>query len=56
MSGRKTSSGEKLKSALTDYNYSFCISDTMQPDCPIVYSSDGFFELTGYPREEIVGP
>lgn len=32
-----------------------CISDPNQPDCPIVYCNQAFVELTGYPREEIVG-
>ena len=33
----------------------FCISDPTLPDCPIVFTSDAFLELTGYTREEILG-
>lgn len=33
----------------------FCISDPSLPDCPIVYASDAFLELTEYPREEVLG-
>ena len=33
----------------------FCISDPSLPDCPIVYASDAFLELTGYAREEVLG-
>ncbi len=31
------------------------ISDPAQPDNPLVYVNDGFCELTGYPRDEILG-
>lgn len=27
----------------------------MLPDCPIVFASDAFLELTGYRREEVLG-
>uniref|UniRef100_A0A061R985 non-specific serine/threonine protein kinase n=1 Tax=Tetraselmis sp. GSL018 TaxID=582737 RepID=A0A061R985_9CHLO len=33
----------------------FCISDPTLPDCPIVFTSDAFLELTGYSREEVLG-
>ncbi|KAG2444065.1 hypothetical protein HYH02_009008 [Chlamydomonas schloesseri] len=33
----------------------FCISDPTLPDCPIVFASDAFLELTGYSREEVLG-
>ena len=33
----------------------FVISDPSLPDCPIVFASDAFLELTGYPREEVLG-
>nr|AML78964.1 putative LOV domain-containing protein [Cladophora glomerata] len=33
----------------------FVISDPGLPDCPIVFASDGFLELTGYSREDILG-
>ena len=33
----------------------FVISDPHLPDCPIVFASDAFMELTGYSREEILG-
>lgn len=34
---------------------SFCISDPSLPDCPIVFASDGFCKVTGYPSSEIQG-
>ncbi|KAL4442423.1 hypothetical protein ABPG77_005007 [Micractinium sp. CCAP 211/92] len=33
----------------------FVISDPSLPDCPIVFASDSFLELTGYRREEVLG-
>ncbi len=33
----------------------FVICDPNLPDCPIVFASDGFIELTEYPRHEILG-
>jgi hypothetical protein len=34
---------------------SYCVVDKHAPDMPIVELSDGFQELTGYTREEMVG-
>lgn len=31
------------------------IADASQPDEPLIYANDGFIELTGYPRENILG-
>ena len=33
----------------------FCICDPDKKDCPIVFSSDGFCEFTGYSHDEIEG-
>uniref|UniRef100_A0A126WZB6 non-specific serine/threonine protein kinase n=1 Tax=Aphanochaete repens TaxID=764106 RepID=A0A126WZB6_9CHLO len=33
----------------------FCICDPHLPDCPIVFASDAFLELTDYTREEVLG-
>lgn len=33
----------------------FVISDPTLPDCPIVFASDAFLDLTGYTREEVLG-
>jgi len=34
---------------------SFCIVSTTQIDNPIVFASTGFYELTGYTKEQIIG-
>ena len=33
----------------------FVVADPTLEDCPIVFVSDSFLELTGYPREEVLG-
>lgn len=33
----------------------FVIADPTLPDCPIVFASDSFIELSGYRREEVLG-
>nr|WP_281351665.1 PAS domain-containing protein [Alkalicoccus luteus] len=33
----------------------FLITDPKQPDNPIIYANNGFFELTGYTKEEVIG-
>jgi PAS domain-containing protein len=33
----------------------FCICDPSLPDCPIVFASDAFLDLTEYKREEVLG-
>jgi PAS domain len=33
----------------------FCICDPNLPDCPIVFASDGFLEMTEYGRFEVLG-
>ena len=39
----------------TSTNVSFCITDPSQVDNPILYASDGFYKLTGYKENEVLG-
>jgi hypothetical protein len=39
---------QELKDALSSLQQTFVISDAMRPNCPIFYSSEGFFTMTGY--------
>jgi PAS domain S-box-containing protein len=45
----------QLLSQVDFLNKSFCICDPKQIDNPIIYCSDTFVKLTGYPRSEILG-
>ena len=40
---------------LSKHDYNFVLSDPRQPDNPIVYVSEGFYQLTGYSAEEVLG-
>lgn len=44
-----------LISSLTTGQQNFVLSDPRLPDNPIVYASQGFYELTGYTREQVLG-
>nr|AML78446.1 putative LOV domain-containing protein [Hakea prostrata] len=46
---------QELKVALSTLQQTFVVSDATKPDCPIVYASAGFFTMTGYSTEEVVG-
>ncbi|KAK4103418.1 hypothetical protein N658DRAFT_505119 [Parathielavia hyrcaniae] len=45
----------ELQSPYPGLGDAFNISDPLQPDNPIVFSSDGFLAMTGYHRREIIG-
>lgn len=38
-----------------DASCALIMCDLQQPDCPVVYASDPFVELTGYSHSEIIG-
>ena len=44
-----------LIESLTSGQQNFTLSDPRLPDNPIVFASPGFYELTGYTREEVLG-
>ena len=41
--------------SLSALSQNFVIADPTLPDCPIVFASDAFLELSGYRREEVLG-
>lgn len=45
----------KLKLGAVDMSCAFVVCDVTLNDCPIIYVSDNFQNLTGYSRHEIVG-
>ena len=44
-----------LIESLTSGQQNFVLSDPRLPDNPIVFASPGFYELTGYSRDEVLG-
>ncbi|KAL8117100.1 hypothetical protein AgCh_015127 [Apium graveolens] len=45
----------ELKAALATLQQTFVVSDATKPDLPVVYASTGFFEMTGYSADEVIG-
>lgn len=45
----------ELEKQLRRYEFSFVIASSREKDMPIVYASDGFYALTGYSPEEVLG-
>lgn len=41
--------------ALINLRHNFVVCDPGQPDCPIIFASDGFYSMTGYSAEEVIG-
>ncbi|GMG98207.1 hypothetical protein Nepgr_000047 [Nepenthes gracilis] len=46
---------EDLKDALSSFQRTFVVSDATKPDYPIMYASQGFFNMTGYNSKEVIG-
>nr|AML79101.1 putative LOV domain-containing protein [Laurelia sempervirens] len=46
---------KELKDALATLQQTFVVSDAGRPDCPIMYASAGFFNMTGYSTKEVIG-
>eukprot|EP01041_Mallomonas_annulata_P003776 gene3776-7499_t len=44
-----------LMTAIQTAQRSFCITNPFLPDNPIVFASEGFLELTGYTRDQVLG-
>lgn len=40
---------------LKDIRFSLSVADPALPDCPLLMVSDGFYELTGYSNEAVIG-
>jgi PAS domain-containing protein len=53
---QKTPKAKKnLTRALAGIRHTFVVSDPFLPDCPIVFASEGFYNMTGYSPDEILG-
>nr|AML79198.1 putative LOV domain-containing protein [Galium boreale] len=46
---------QELKDALSSLQQTFVVSDATKPECPIMYASSGFFDMTGYSPKEVIG-
>lgn len=46
---------EMFASAIDDAPVGITVADATADDCPLIYVSDGFTEITGYSRPEVIG-
>lgn len=46
---------EDLRDALSTFQQTFVVSDATKPDYPILYASAGFFKMTGYSSNQVIG-
>eukprot|EP00270_Netrium_digitus_P005956 TRINITY_DN1803_c0_g1_i3.p1 TRINITY_DN1803_c0_g1~~TRINITY_DN1803_c0_g1_i3.p1 ORF type:complete len:952 (+),score=329.11 TRINITY_DN1803_c0_g1_i3:111-2966(+) len=61
--GRKSNSGAsrvlsskaELKDALTAFQQTFVMADATKPDYPVMFASEGFYQMTGYTPLEVIG-
>nr|AML78932.1 putative LOV domain-containing protein [Porella pinnata] len=44
-----------IEDVLSTFQLAFMLCDAIDPECPILYASAGFFHMTGYSVEEVVG-
>eukprot|EP00894_Picocystis_sp_ML_P002777 jgi/Pico_ML_1/53294/g3865.t1 len=44
-----------LEEKLREVRHSFVVSDPRQPDCPVVFASQEFLDMTGYAAKEVIG-
>jgi len=45
----------KLTKVLAGLRHTFVVADATLPDCPLVFASDGFLQMTGYSADEVLG-
>nr|AHZ63903.1 phototropin [Coleochaete irregularis] len=46
---------ENIKDLLSTFRQTFVVSDATKPDIPIMYASEGFYHMTGYTADEVIG-
>uniref|UniRef100_A0A126WX34 non-specific serine/threonine protein kinase n=1 Tax=Cylindrocapsa geminella TaxID=52679 RepID=A0A126WX34_9CHLO len=45
----------QLTRVLAGLRHTFVVADATLPDCPLVYASEGFYQMTGYGPDEVLG-
>jgi PAS domain S-box-containing protein len=45
----------QVVNALSTLRHTFVVADATLPDCPLIYASEGFVQMTGYSMEEVLG-
>jgi PAS domain S-box-containing protein len=47
--------GNRIMEAIQTAQRSFCITDPLLPDNPIIFASQGFLDMSGYKLQEVLG-
>ena len=46
---------KELSGVLSSFQQAFVMSDALKHDFPIVFASEGFYSMTGYSPEDVIG-
>ena len=46
---------KELSGVLSSFQQAFVMSDATKPDYPIIFASEGFYNMTGYSSEDVIG-
>lgn len=49
------STASQLTRVLAGLRHTFVVADAQQPDMPLIYASEGFYQMTGYGPDEVLG-
>uniref|UniRef100_A0A126WYN5 non-specific serine/threonine protein kinase n=1 Tax=Heterochlamydomonas inaequalis TaxID=179866 RepID=A0A126WYN5_9CHLO len=49
------SPASQLTKVLAGLRHTFVVADATLPDCPLVYASEGFYQMSGYGPDEVLG-
>nr|AML79616.1 putative LOV domain-containing protein [Stephanosphaera pluvialis] len=49
------SAASQLTKVLAGLRHTFVVADATLPDCPLIFASDGFYQMTGYGPDEVLG-
>lgn len=53
--GKVPAPAAQLTKVLAGLRHTFVVADATLPDCPLVYASEGFLQMTGYTADEVLG-
>lgn len=55
MAGHVPAAASQLTQVLAKLRHTFVVADATLPDCPLVYASESFYQMTGYGPDEVLG-
>eukprot|EP00775_Hariotina_reticulata_P006771 gene6771-6988_t len=55
MASHVPAAAQQLTQVLSKLRHTFVVADATLPDCPLVYASESFYQMTGYGADEVLG-